>query len=511
MRYEPDTPYTGLKAKPVISYDQQEPGEFSKAFFKFFNYIGVAFLILSSAFFAYQIANYGVTVGAIIMAGMAAIPIVYAVVAYPNIGILILLMFAYFIMFALRIIKGAAPLGTLMDGLILLLVFGFFVKQKYEKNWKILKSPISTLIIVWFLYLIFQAANPTTEARMAWVYTVRGFAGVTLTYFIFTYYIRTVDFLRIIFKVWMMLSVFAAIYALKQEYIGFFQFEQDELNDPLVAQLLFINGVWRKFSIFSDPVAFAYNMVISSIFCICMLRAPISRKAKFVYGAIAALCITTMLYSGTRGAFVLIPAAMVLYVVMHINKKTLIFASVGAFLFLALINMPTSNVTLYRFQSAFKPSDDASFNVRKKNQKMIQPYIQTHPLGGGLGATGVWGVRFAPHSFLAQFPPDSGYVRVAVELGSIGILIFCSLMFTILRQGIRNYYQIKDPELKIYCLAMTLVIFALNIGNYPQEALVQFPTNIYFYLFVAIINITLRIDKEKNDILSPVKPKLLIR
>ncbi|HEY1009504.1 MAG TPA: O-antigen ligase domain-containing protein, partial [Daejeonella sp.] len=103
-----------------------------------------------------------------------------------------------------------------------------------------------------------------------------------------------------------------------------------------------------------------------------------------------------------------------------------------------------------------------------------------------------------PGSFLASFPPDSGYVRVAVELGWVGLLLFCTLMFIILKTGINNYYLIKDPELKSYCLAMTLIVFALNIGNYPQEALVQFPTNVYFYLVVALINITLRLDLEKR-------------
>ena len=135
---------------------------------------------------------------------------------------------------------------------------------------------------------------------------------------------------------------------------------------------------------------------------------------------------------------------------------------------------PTSNLAVYRFQSAFKPSEDASFQVRARNQKRIQPYILSHPFGGGLGATGVWGQRFAPYSYLASFPPDSGYVRVAVELGWVRLLIFCSLMFVILYTGIVAYYRIRDPELKTYCLAMILILFALNIGNYPQEALVQF-------------------------------------
>jgi O-antigen ligase len=136
--------------------------------------------------------------------------------------------------------------------------------------------------------------------------------------------------------------------------------------------------------------------------------------------------------------------------------------------------------------------------VRATNQKMIQPFIQSHPIGGGLGSTGVWGAKFAPWSFLAKFPPDSGYVRVAVELGWVGLLLFCTLMFVILKTGIENYYKIRDPELKSYCLAMVLIVFALNIGNYPQEALVQYPINVYFYLVVSLINITYKLDKEKK-------------
>jgi hypothetical protein len=47
--------------------------------------------------------------------------------------------------------------------------------------------------------------------------------------------------------------------------------------------------------------------------------------------------------------------------------------------FFALINVPTGNVTLYRFQSAFKPNNDASYNVRKSKSKRIQ-HIQTRPV-----------------------------------------------------------------------------------------------------------------------------------
>jgi len=192
----------------------------------------------------------------------------------------------------------------------------------------------------------------------------------------------------------------------------------------------------------------------------------------------------------------LIPVGLIMLTVMIFNKKILMIVGVASIFMGIIIFMPTSNPALYRFQSAFKPSDDASFSVRAYNQKLIQPYIQSHPLGGGLGSTGVWGAKFSPHSFLASFPPDSGYVRVAVEMGSIGLLLFCILLYIILKTGIINYFEMKDPELKSYCLAMVLIVYAITIGNYPQEALTQYPLNVYFFLVAALIDATRNIDKE---------------
>ena len=79
-------------------------------------------------------------------------------------------------------------------------------------------------------------------------------------------------------------------------------------------------------------------------------------------------------------------------------------------------------------------------------------------------------------------------------------------MFVILKTGINNYYLIENPELKTYCLAITLIIFAYNLANFPQEALVQYPSNILFYMWAAFINVTLRLDinlrEEKNKLLA---------
>lgn len=460
--------------------------------------ISIAILVTLGCF------QYGAIFGISILIICFGVPIVYAVVAYPKFGVVTILIAAYLIMEVIRFGINF-PLGTLMDTLQLLLIIGFLISQKRNPAWQKFNNPITAVILLWITYNLMQFFNLAAESRMSWLYTIRSVAVVMLMYFVFMTQIKSVQFIRLIIKIWLVLSIFAALYATKQELLGFFPFEQRALDQPGVRDLLFIAGHWRKFSIFSDPVSFSYNMVISALLCLVLLLRPMSYIKRGFLIFLIFFFLINMLYSGTRGAYVLFPAAAILLVILKFNRIVM-FATIifGGILFI-LIFIPTSNYTIYRFQTAFRPSEDASFNVRKKNQKRIQPFIQSHPFGGGLGATGTWGQRFAPDSYLANFPPDSGYVRVAVELGWVGIFLFCTLMFVILKTGIKNYYLIKDPELKNYCLAMVVIIFALNVGNYPQEALVQFPTSIYFYLFVALINITLILDKQKEQELTKIK------
>ena len=377
---------------------------------------GLILLSLFAILFSYTVYKFGVTGASLVLVVVIGLPSAFCIVRFPKIGILIILTGAYLLMWIYGFISSF-PLGTVMDGIEVLLILGFFIVQKKKPDWSLFKEPIGVIVLIWVGYNILQFGNPTAESRMAWLYTIRAVAAVMLMYFVFSYNIRTLPFIKLILKLWLLLALFGAIYAFKQEYIGFSASEERALSDPRVKALYFINGHWRKFSIFSDPVAFAYNMVAPALFCISMLFGPLKLWKKVTLGILAIIFLLAMLLSGTRGAYILVPVAVVLLMIVNLNKTVIIVSVIAGLLFALLIFTPSSSPSIRRFQSAFQPSEDASFNVRKENQKKIQPFIQTHPLGGGLGATGVWGTRFSPHSMLAKFPPDSGYVRVAVETG----------------------------------------------------------------------------------------------
>jgi O-antigen ligase len=461
------------------------------------NPLGYIFFTVFSVILAIGVAKSGLVFGILATVGVVAVPAVVALVLNAEFGIIAYISLAYAIMFLLRL-GITFPLGTLMDGMLILFILGIFIQQKKNPRWELVSGPVSVWILIWIIYNFIEVANPAAESRLSWVYTVRTVAVVALSYFVFLYNIRTKAFIKTILKWWIFFSMIGAVYAFKQEFIGFFPFEEEYINSPGMPLLLFIAGHWRKFSIYSDPVTFAYQMAVASLLCIALLKGPLAFYKKFILMICCGVILVAMIFSGTRGAFPLVPAALIIYAILNYSKKILIFVIVAGVFIVGLIFLPTSNQNILRFQSAFRPNEDMSYKARKINQARIKPYVWAHPIGGGLGATGEWGKKFAPGSYLSQFPPDSGYVRVTVELGWIGLAIFCIMMFTILKTGINNYYRIRDPELKSYCLAAVLIVFAFNIANFPQEALVQFPSNVYFYLSIALMNVTYRLDQEQN-------------
>lgn len=448
---------------------------------------------------AFAISKFGILAAGALIIVFIGVPVVLGIVAYPIFGIAVLMVVSFFLNYVSEFVPPDTPTGIILDAITYLLIFGFLLKFKYDKDFSYFKNPISYLILAWLAYNFLEVINPASPSILAWVYTVRTVGFIMLMYFIFVYQVRTTSQIKFLIKLWLWLAFLSAISGFQQENFGLFPFEKAwYYSDPLRLSFLYINGHLRKVAIFPDPVTFSYNMVVAAVLSLCLIFTKIKTYKKVLLACAIPFFFVVMLYSGTRGAFVLPPAALALLAIINFNKKILMFVVGAGVVLLGLIFMPTSNQFIKRFQTAFKPSDDASFNVRAENQKRIKPYILSHPIGGGLGSVGIWGRRFAPNSFLAKFPPDSGYVRVAVEMGYLGLILFCTLMFVILKTGINNYYLIKNPDLKVYCLAMILIIFVFNIGNYPQQALVQYPSNILFYLAAALLSVTLRIDKQEQ-------------
>jgi hypothetical protein len=463
------------------------------------NFTTFALALAMSAAAVYPMyGELGYKAGLLTIVGILAFPIILICLFNLQLGVIIVLGLS-FVLLGIKRFLGDVPIGTAMDGLISVMLAGLFIKLVLERKIVFGSNPVSIMLLLWFFYNFLQVLNPYAESREAWMYTVRGIGFFIVLYFIITKAITSVKVVKMLIWSWLIMAVIAALYGLKQEYFGFFQAETIWINaDQERFNLLFIHGRFRKFSFFSDPMVFGFVCAYTGMMCLALMIGTFKPITKIVLGVFFFIFMLAMFASGTRSAFVMIPAGIAFFALITF-KRWIVISAIGGFILLVIVVlMPTVNNAHFRVKTAFQPQTDDSYQVRAKNQKRIQPFIQQHPMGGGLGSVGVWGKKFTPYSMLANFPPDSGYMRVAVEAGWIGLALYLSMLFVAMKTGIQNYFRMKDPELRSYMLATLITFFVLILANFPQEAIIQLPTNVIFFIVMALLTKLKTLEEERT-------------
>ena len=449
--------------------------------------LGVFLLVLLAVFVALVVGKLGFIGGGGLLVVTVGIFLVFAAIFNIYLGLYVILIMSILVSFLGKIVD--LPYGLSLDLLLVVLALGVIMKQIRERDLSFAKNPISLPIGVWVFYSLIQVINPVATSKLAWAFTVRSVALLILLYFIASYALNSYRRVINIYKFMLGLGFVSALYGLKQEFFGFTDFETVWLySDPTRFQLIFQWSRMRIFSFFSDPTNYGIYMSYMSVMCFILMIGKFKLWQKGVLGIAGISMLLAIAYAGSRTPVVLVPFGFAVFTMLSLKRNVIIAMGIVGLLGSAFLLKSTGNAVLFRIQSAFMPDKSGdTMDVRESNQEKIKPFIQAHPFGGGLGSVGEWGERFSPGSFLAGFPPDSGFVRVAVELGWIGYLLYCWLLFVIVSMGIRYYLRVKNEQMKIIYLAITTMMFMLILASYVQEAIVQLPTSIHFYICLAII------------------------
>lgn len=444
-------------------------------------------LIMGFMLFPTLVAFYFGVKGIIgLLALVVVIPMVWFTVSNLEFGMLLTILCSFFVNFLRKF--STVPFGTALDALLILLLISLLIRQLLQKDYKFATHPMSVMIYLWIAYNVLQALNPYSPSLAGWVYSVRSLAIWQIIYFVAFYSFSSLQSVYRFLILIIVLSFLSALYGLKQEYIGFTAQEMNWLYaDPLRYRLFFTWSRLRIFSLFSDPTSFGMSMAYTSLLCFILATGRYTWLARILLILAAATMLLALGYTGSRTPVIMLVAGIVFYMLMTLNVKTIFIGGIIVVIGAGFMLKSTSNPVIYRLQSAFSPQEDSSMKLRLRNQAFIQPYIQSHPIGAGLGTIGLWGKRFNSNSWLATFAPDSAYVRVAVEAGWIGLIIYLMLFFVALYAAIHYYFRVKDPTIKLIYLGLASVIFLITLANYPQEAAYMLPTNLVLNVILALI------------------------
>jgi putative inorganic carbon (HCO3(-)) transporter len=452
-------------------------------------------LLIASIGFAYLVAYSGFQIGVLSIVLLLGVPALIYMLANLKFGIIALLVFSFFLSRIGNFLVKGFPMGTVIDSFLFLMLIGLLVRKAQRRDFRLANSPVSYVIWIWLILNALQILNPMQFAEL-WIYAIRSMAGHMIFYFIVIEALDDLAFMKKLIIVWVGLAFLGAAYGLFQEFYGLLPAEKNwVMADPRRYNLYTYHGNFRIFSFFNDPTVYGILMSFTSLFCLLILNV---KQMAFKYKVVLAICAGTMLlaviYTGTRTAYAMIPAGIGVFALITFRKRIILFASLFFFVGAAIIFSDiqhigplVSRVTLKRVRSAFSPSEDASYQVRLNNQAIIKPFIRSHPFGAGIGTLGSVGKRFNPGGSLTGFDADSMYVKVAVENGWVGLLVYCSLLAVVMITGIRNYFKMHDPELKIYLAAILAVLYSITVANYTQMVTLQLPNAFIFYALLAFV------------------------
>ncbi len=448
-------------------------------------------ILIVSLGFTLIISNLEYKLSTVIVLVIIGSPILFLSISNSKWGITVLIIYSYFLFLISRLLPFPFPGGTIVDFLAAIILFGIIIKPRnsLKITKKKLDNPITYMLLVYSAYILMEIFNPNSFTVTSSVIIFRGVLATLVIFFLFAHVINSLKRLNAFTNTWLFLSLLAGLYGIYQEIFGFADFEWTFIHSvDGMYKRLYIWGHLRKFSFLSDVAAFGLLMAFSVVFASIMLFKRHAKIYTRLYlFIIIVVCGAAMVFSGTRTAYAIIPFGLFLYFLLNINNIKILIAAISIFVvFIIILFGPFYSGPFKRIKSAFKSSDDPSMNVRDVNRKSIQPYIWSHPFGGGLFTTGIAGKKYAPSHRLAGFPPDSGYLKAALETGWIGLMLILVLYGIITSYGAQVFLNSHNSNLKIMAAAYTCSFFAISIGNLTQDAMNQKPIGI---IIVAIYSI----------------------
>lgn len=459
-------------------------------------------LLIGLVAIAYAIITQKLLIAAIIISlPLAAIILFYGLQA-PRFGYLIYATYAFFFIAIMRYTR-ITGLSVILDILLVYMVISIlfsFLRGKADIRLTNAVNILTISYIPWILFILFQFLNPGIQAEGITI----GIRIIILETFILYIVSSLLADKPKALKIGLItIGVFVSIAFLKlwwQKSMGFDFAEREWLMSSGSWRTHIINTGIRYFSIISDASNFGACMgLVTIVYAIIGIHTR-NKLLSYFYLAVAIMALIGMFLSGTRGAIAVPVAGIALYCLLCKNIK--IFATtalIGILVvsFSSLTNIGEGNSFIRRMRTAFRPTKDASFNVRVENRKEIAAYLEKYPWGVGIDENipKLW--KKGDIYEEGTLPPDSYYVRIWIQTGYMGLNLYLAILVVVLlRCCYIVMFRIKNKELYHTLAALTCGVFGIWVNGYTGEAMNTAPTNFFIAASLAFIMNGPYIDKQ---------------
>lgn len=386
---------------------------------------------------------------------------------------------------------GVATLICTLTAATLTLSYTMFEKIDWTES----RNGMLLLYLIWGVYCVLEIANPN-NVQAAWNISITHYLIYPIVCAIFVpLAIRNIKGIQWLLIIWSIFILSAAAKGYWQKTHGF---NERELYFLYVLGGAKTHIIWsgiRYFSFFSDAANFGVHMSMGiSIFGLSIFYVK-SKWLKIYFIFITIAAIYGMGISGTRAAIAVPVGALGTYIVLSRNLRASITGAISLvllFLFFAFTSIGDSNQYIRKMRSAFRPGNDASYQLRIDNRERMKELMAHKPFGYGIGLSK--GERFYPKERM-PYPPDSWLVSVWVETGIVGLILYLALHGALfIWCGWILMFKIMNKRLRGLLAAWLCMAAGFFLSAYANDVM-QYPNSIPIYTAFALCFAGPYIDK----------------
>jgi putative inorganic carbon (HCO3(-)) transporter len=404
------------------------------------------------------------------------------------------------------------PAEPMLFGILLLFVFKLI--QGYRVDKKIMRHPITVLILIQFAWITITTLTSTMPV-ISFKFLIARLWLVVPTYFITT----------LLFKDVINIKRFMWLYIIPLTYVIFYTIYQHSLY---AFEERPANWVVKPF--YNDHTAYGamLAMFIPVLIGFLYLKKNSTRIKTITFVLLGIFILATVL-SYTRAAWVGLAVALIMLILLKWKVKfrtllILFFGLVGIFIvFQGAIMLKlkenkqdsSSNFSDH-IESIANVSTDASNKERLNRWSCALRMFKVYPVFGF--GPGTYSFQYAPYQVKSEetiISTDFGdagnahseYLGPLAETGFMGTLIFLVMTFLIIATGMRLYYTLVDKELKLLTCVILLGLVTYFVHGCLNNFLDTDKASVPFWGFVAMLTaIDIYHNKKGEQATSLFKP-----
>ncbi|MCK5821925.1 MAG: O-antigen ligase family protein [Bacteroidales bacterium] len=354
------------------------------------------------------------------------------------------------------------PTEPLLAGMLLIFIIRLFVDKGFDRA--IIRHPISQVIILYLFWILLTSVT-STMPEVSIKYFFSRFWFIAVFFFMATQILQEPGNLRKFIWVYLIpLAAIVVVITIKHAGLGLFD---QKASNPAVDPFFNDHTLYGAIMTLMIPVAFGY-----------VVRSKLTWWQKIGAMVVLTALLTGLLFSYSRAAWLSLIGGIGIFflVLFKIPGKTVLLGAIALLVAFMLFgktllmtmernDQDSSDNLTEHVQSMSNITTDAS-NLERLNRWSCALRMWADKPFFGFGP-GTYMFQYAAYqkdaqkTIISTNAADGGnahseYLGPLSEMGVFGALIMLMLLVVSIRTGIRAYHRLRDPELKMLAITVTI-------------------------------------------------------